>query len=107
MATTTKPIISIERVAKGDLILYRRYNIRYIKHQLIGCYFVVCIMARSMSAGHFKTPIGQYTGHFSTKVRNTDTYRIQYGYYIHIYVIYIQIGWPLWPEIWPHWPLAS
>ena len=31
----------------------------------------------------------------------------KYGYYIHIYVIYIQIGWPLWPEIWPHWPLAA
>jgi len=31
----------------------------------------------------------------------------KYGYYTHIYVICIQIGWPLWPKIWPHWPLAS
>ena len=42
-----------------------------------------------MSAGHFKNPIGQYTGHFSTKVRNTDTYRIQiwilYPYICHLY----------------------
>jgi len=42
-----------------------------------------------MSAGQFKTLIGQYTGHFSTKVRNTDTYRIQicilYPHICHLY----------------------
>ena len=44
---------------------------------------------RSMSAGHFKNPIGQITGHFGTRVRNTDTYRIQiwilYPYICHLY----------------------
>ena len=44
---------------------------------------------RAVSAGHFKTLIGQYTGHFGTKVRNTDTYRIQiwilYPYICHLY----------------------